>query len=185
MWDCLNIRTNAVIDVVLSEIADPMPPEPVSLVAMKQYLKMENISADDSVITDMIKEARRWVERRCGISIVSKGVTAIVEVMNSLELPYGPIDKDSITVLDNNGETVSTPRLVGLDGSFICLEGFGRFEVSYEAGYAEVPQELLQAIKAHVAFSYENRGDELDKSNKPYAMEAKAKSNLYRRTIGF
>lgn len=185
MWDCLNIRTNAVIDVVLSEAADPETPEPVSLVAMKQYLKMENISADDAVITNMIKEARKWVERRCGVSLIPKGVTAIVEVINSIELPYGPIDKASITVLDNNGDTVTGPNLSGLDGGFIRLQGFGRFEVAYDAGYAEVPQELLQAIKAHVAFSYENRGDELDKSNKPYAKEAKAKSSLYRRTIGF
>lgn len=185
MWDCLNIRTNAVIDVVATETGTPTVTEPVSLLQMKQYLKMENISADDAVITDMIKEARTWVERRCGISLITKSVTAILEVMTSIELPYGPVDKASIEVLNNNGETVETPVLSGLDGGFIRIANRGRFEVTYDAGYSTVPQDLIQAIKAHVAYSYENRGDELDKSNKPYAMEAKAKSNPYRRTIGF
>jgi len=48
-----------------------------------------------------------------------------------------------------------------------------------------VPQELKQAIKAHVAFSYENRGDEIEESDTPYAKIARAKSNMFRRTIGF
>lgn len=182
---CYRITTNAVVDVVVAEIADPVT-EPVTLQEVKDYLKVSTTS-DDVVITEMIKEARIWVERRCGISVIPKEVNAILEVMNSQELPYGPVfDLELIDVVnDLNDDVISSPNVVGLAGGFPSLNGYGRFKVAYGAGYTECPQDLKQAIKAAVAFNYENRGDELDKSNKPYAEEARRKSNPYKRTIGF
>lgn len=182
MGYCYPILTNAVIDVVLNE-GDSVV-FPVTLDKMKEYLKVST-TADDDLIIEMIQEARIWVEKRCGISIVEKEVTAILEVMNEQELPYGPIQKDTIAVLNSEGDTVTDPVLIGLDGGYISLRGNGRFEVSYTAGMATVPQDLQGAIKAYVAFSYENRGDELDKSTQPFAVLARKKSNMYKRTIGF
>lgn len=179
---CHPIRTNAVIDVVLDE-GDSVA-FPVTLDVMKDYLKIST-TADDELIVAMITEARIWAEKRCGISIVEKEVTAIIEVMNEQELPYGPIQKDTIVVVNSEGDTVTDPVLIGLDGGYISLRGVGRFEVSYTAGMATVPQDLQGAIKAYVAFSYENRGDELDKSAQPFAVLARKKSNMYKRTIGF
>lgn len=184
MYQCPHIRTNAVVDVVLTVQADPAQAEPVTVAEAKEYLRIST-STDDSVIGHMITEAREWVEKRCGISILKKDVVAIVEVMNRQELPYGPIDKASISATNIEGVMVSNPVLTGLDGGYISIGGYGQFTVSYTAGMDIVPQDIKQAIKAAVAFSYENRGDELDKSNKPYAKEARMKSNHYRRTIGF
>lgn len=151
---------------------------------MKAYLKVST-TEDDTLIQEMLLEARFWVEKRCGISLFEKQITAIVEVMNEQELPYGPIQKATITVLDSEGAAVTNPVLIGLDGGYISLRGYGRFEVSYMAGMETVPEDLKGAIKAYVAFSYENRGDELDKSNQPFAVLARKKSNMYKRTIGF
>lgn len=151
---------------------------------MKAYLKVST-TEDDTLIQEMLLEARFWVEKRCGISLFEKQITAIVEVMNEQELPYGPIQKDTIVVLNADGDTVAEPVLIGLDNGYISLRGYGRFEVTYTAGMASVPEDLRGAIKAYVAFSYENRGDELDKSNQPFAVLARKKSNMYKRTIGF
>lgn len=181
---CKRITTNAVVDVVVTETAIPVT-EPVALQEVKDYLRVST-TADDVVITEMITEARIWVERRCGISVIPKEVNAILEVMNSQELPYGPIlEFDSIIIIDENEDVVSDPNIIGLPGGYPSLNGYGRFTLSYDAGYAICPQDLKQAIKAAVAFNYENRGDELDKSTKPYAEEARRKSNPYKRTIGF
>lgn len=182
MNTCHPIRTNAVIDIVFT---DPgVITEPVTLDEMKNYLKVST-TADDIMITEMITEARVWVEKRCGISIIERAVTAIVEVMNEQELPYGPIQKSTIVVLNSDGDTVTSPVLIGLDGGYISLRGYGRFEITYTAGMTTVPEDLRGAIKAYVAFSYENRGDELDKSAQPFAVLARKKSNMYKRTIGF
>lgn len=182
MHTCHPIRTNAVIDVVLDE--GESIEFPVTVTRMKEYLKVST-TADDLLIGEMINEARMWVEKRCGISIIEKQVTAILEVMNEQELPYGPIQKGTIEVLNADGETVTDPVLIGLDGGYISLRGYGRFEVSYTAGMETVPQDIQGAIKAYVAFVYENRGDELDKSTQPFAVLARKKSNMYKRTIGF
>lgn len=181
---CRRIVTNAVVDVVVEEITDPVLVEPVTLQEMKDYLRI-SITEDDTVISQMITEARQWIEKRCGVLLIQRNVTAIVEVMNSIYLPYGPISKASVVVNNQYDELIDDPALSGLDGGFIALNGYGMFTVTYLGGYTDCPQALKQALKAAVAFNYENRGDELDKSRKPYAMEAKAKSNPYRRTITF
>lgn len=187
MRACRNIFTNAVIDVVLNEESDPPIAEPVTPAEAKAWLKMEGtFDADSQIITNLITEGRRWVENRCGISVVQKGVQAIVEVMNYQELPYGPVaDLSSISVLNDEGETVVGPRIVGLDGGYPSIEGFGRFTVSYDAGMTAVPQDIKGAILSYVAFAYENRGDEIDESDEPFAKLARKKSNPYRRTTGF
>lgn len=181
-----HILTNAVISVAFEETT---PGEPVTLATMKDYLKV-SVTDDDNLIEGMIIDARQWIEKRCGISLKPKTVTAIIEVMNEQELPYGPVVLDSVIVRDEEGEEIESPRLVGLSGDYVFIEGRGRFMIEYEAGYATPPKPLQEAIKAYVAYSYENRGDELrsgdiDQAENQFARIARNKSNPYRRTVGF
>jgi hypothetical protein len=179
---CHQIQTNAVVDVVVTESA---PTEPVTLAQAKAWLRMENVSLDDALITELITEARKWIEKRCGISIVTKTVVAILEVMNELELPYGPIqDMTGITITDDDGEPLGNFTIVGLDGGFPVIRGYGRCTVSYEAGMTDFT-EATGAMKSYIAFAYENRGDEIDESDEPFAKLARKKSNMLKRTIGF
>lgn len=187
MRTCHPIRTNAVIDAQFVEDLEAV--EPVSLVDMKNYLKVD-YTTDDALIESMIKDGRMWIEKRCGISFIQKTVMALVEVMNEQELPYGPMAKLGILVEDEEGNTVTSPSLIGLDFGFISLQGYGRFTVTYQAGFDGWPQSLQEALKAYVAYSYENRGDELrsgniDNSENAFARIARKKSNPYRRTVGF
>lgn len=183
---CRRITTNAVVDVVLNEDQDPPNTEPVTLTEIKQWLRIQSNSAEDALLNELIVEGRKWVEKRCGISVVAKEVTAIIEVMNEQEFPYGPVQNiDSITAVNDQGETVSNYRVVGLDGGYPAVQGYGRFTFTYDAGMDTVPADLKGAIKNYVAFAYENRGDEIDESDEPFAKLARKKSNMFKRTIGF
>lgn len=184
MRECPTIRCNAVIDVTMTEDRPPIQAEPVSLIETKKYLKV-GYEEDDQLISLLIMEARQWVENRCGISIINKTVTSLLHVLNRQELPYGPIQKTTIEVIDHNGDVVTSPVLDGLDNGFISLVGYGQFQATYKTGYSICPPELKIAIMAKVANSYEHRGDELEETNSYYAKLARQKSNMYKRTIGF
>lgn len=183
---CNRIQTNAVLDVVVTESIDPPIEEPVTLAQAKAWLRMENVSLDDAIITALITEGRQWVEKRCGISIVTKDIIAILEVMNEIEIPYGPIpDTSAIAMTNSDGEVVDNFTVVGINGGYPVLRGYGMVNLAYTAGMTTVDQEIRGAILNYVAFAYENRGDEIEESDSPFAKLARKKSNLYKRTIGF
>lgn len=146
------ITSNRVIDVTFTEGSVT---EPVSLDAVKAYMRVDYTN-DDALITSMINEARVWVEKRCSLSLVERSVSAVVEVVNRIELPYGPVT-GPVVVKDKNGDDVASPTLIG--DKHPRLEGCGRFTATYNAGFAEVPESLRLAIMAKVAADYENRGD--------------------------
>lgn len=59
-------------DLILSQIPDPvviLPPdsEPVTLQEAKDFIRGVTSSADDSLITSLIKAARGWVEKTTGL----------------------------------------------------------------------------------------------------------------------
>jgi len=175
---CEKIYCNAVIDTDIQPVSTPV--EPVSLDDMKEYMKVD-YDDEDSFIQSLITEAREWVERRCGISVIPKNITAILQVLNSQELPYGPINTDiDITVSGNKNYT-----LTGI--KFISLNGYGIYEVNYNAGYTSVPEGIIGAIKSYVAYCFENRGDNLniESSDNLFAKEARYKSSFFKRNIGF
>lgn len=178
---------NLVLDVV---VADPIIPvaEAITLAQAKHYLKMEGINDDDDIITELITEARIWAEKFCAISILSKTVTAILQVKNRIELPYGPvIDISAVVIKDRLGNIVvpGCTTIVGLDGGFPHIAGYGQFQVEYDAGYPIVPADLIGAMLAYIAFAYEHRGDDLEETEANFAPIARKKAFRYKRQMGF
>lgn len=183
MWEypCIEIHTNSVIDVQKTPIGEIV--EPITAEEARNYLKIST-DFDDAELTSLIKQGREWVEKRCGISIIHYNCIAIIQVLNSQELPYGPII-EPITIANATGDAISITsyNLVGMD--YPHFMGYGRFTITYRSGFEEVPEEIKGAIKSYVAFYYENRGDNIYNSNDKRAIDAREKSDPFKRTIGF
>lgn len=151
--------------------------EPVTLEEMKDYLRLEgftdadantieslsNFDFDDTLIEDMIRAARKKIERYCGISIVYH-VWKVVFTNGSgeVEMPYGPLQ--GIVSLKYANNVVNTSYTIRTFDSyaerpyFYLLEPKGEFlKMEYEAGYDECPDELRLGIMQCVADWYENR----------------------------
>jgi hypothetical protein len=177
--------SNKALVITREEETNPPLVEPVTLQQAKAWLKMEAIDDDDDIITDLITQSRVWLETYCGITLVQRNVTAIIEVNKRLELPLGPVMIGSIVVQDINNSIVDNPKIIGPDNSFVILEGQGQFTVSYLAGYDIMPHWAKMALKQYLTYSYEHRGDGLDEDRKEYAYEAKRTAFPYRRNLSF
>jgi hypothetical protein len=131
--------------------------EPVSLEEAKKFLQI-GYDDDDTLFAMFIKSAREWVEKMTGCSLITRTVACKIEICDSLELPYGPI---------NTMPTVPE-GIVKEDGPFTVVKGYGEYSVSYTAGYGSaenpLPASLKLAILQRIAALNENRGD-ADKSN--------------------
>lgn len=179
---CTPILSNTVVDVTIANVG--ILPEPIDITTAKKWLKMESISDDDDLITDLIVQARSWLEQYTGMLLIQRQVVAQLEIKNRLEFPWGPVELSGL-IITQNGQTVAAPKLTGLDGGFMGLIGYGIYDVEYMGGYTIVPSSLILALKQYISYAYEHRGDGLEESTKEYAYEAKRTAFPYRRNIGF
>lgn len=130
--------------------------EPVSLVDVKAYMKMED-DYDDALITVLIKAARRIVEQYTNTNCTSRAVTCTLNNDNGgTYLPYGPV-YGAVTGTDADGNTVEVVTSGTKWKQLISPRGI--VTLSYTGGYPTCPDDFVDAIKAQVVFLYENRGD--------------------------
>jgi uncharacterized phiE125 gp8 family phage protein len=146
--------------------------EPVTLTEMKSYLRLvgfvddndstsvDDFTDDDDMITEMITEAREFLEEELGISIVDHTWKAVgvTNVAGNVQLQYGPV-KEISSILDEDGDTVETD-LIELIGDFLDEPNYCDMTVTYTAGMDTVPKSLKSEIKRIVAYYYTHRGDE-------------------------
>jgi len=144
----MEITNNRLVDYTFDD-TEPVV-EPVTLNEVKEYLRIDpGVSYEDNLLTDLITAAREETEKYTGCSLIARNVTAILELVNRHELPYGPVK--SVVNEDQY-------KLIGKD--FPRVEGCGRIEITYSAGFDPVPKGLKEAVLAKIASMYENRGDE-------------------------
>lgn len=135
--------------------------EPVTLAEAKKFMHIGFIEDDDH-ITELIKAAREWVEKLTGVSLIARTITCTIQVVHSLELPYGPVTSTRDGFLEANTD-IAADNLT--EGQFPRVTGLnGRYKVSYTAGYNPVPKLLKMAVLNKIISMYENRG-EADKVN--------------------
>lgn len=156
--------------------------EPVSLMELKQHLRLEfDFLEDDSVLSSMLTQARVYTEGIKGLAYVTRTYRLWLNAwpdVRSIELPFPPLqsvtsvtwyDKDDApTVLsaatDYRVVTVSWPgRIVLRNDAFwptATLRAVDGIEVVYVAGYGDpvdVPETEKSALKLAVGHWYENR----------------------------
>lgn len=162
----------------IEDISEESPPvtEPVALQDMKNYLRLEDFDEtspnpieefdfDDDLISSLITEARMWVEKFTWLHLIPKTLQVIVTCGEGMMSIPGPVTGD-ITTVDKNGNTVSGIEFLGSQFKKITTCHDYRLMLTYPAGYSQAPEWAINAIKAYVAWAYENRGDE-DKKGSP------------------
>lgn len=159
--------------------------EPVTLAEAKAFMVVDSTyTADDTLITSLIKTARGLLEKYTELSFAPKVLKCFTD-KSYLNIPYGPINEvTSVVDQDDTEITDDNYTLRGLDFKKIYMGctnsqafypmggGEPRFDISvpgisytitYDAGYgveggAVLPDALEQAIKEQVNYMYNNRG---------------------------
>jgi hypothetical protein len=142
------------------------------LTEVKDYLRVEGFNPsdapsefdfDDTLISDLIEEALDWVERITNVTIRPKLLKVVLlNQAGMLALP-GPV-RGAITYFEDSGcQALDT---IGTEFPKLCKSCCSQQTIEYAAGYEVLPGWVKNALKAYVAWSYENRGDE-EKKGQP------------------
>lgn len=162
--------------------------EPVSLVRLKEHLRVESDDEND-LLNTYITAARSYVESYCGTPLVSRNVTAKCDCFGDFcAVPIVPLTTvSSIVYVDEAGadQTLATSvyevRTDGLHASIVLKYGQSwpsiragsRITVAGAIGYATVPEGIVAALLLLIAHWYQNRetaGDTL--SEAPHSVTA-------------
>lgn len=168
MSDLLYTPTNGSFTGYSVQVAETAPvTEPITLEEAKEYARIDG-SAEDALITALIKMARLHCESFCGKSLVPKTVTITSFAFPyQFQMPYGPVLAENnvtkVVTLDQNGtETNLNYQVnVGLYPKLMILGGNQsyKFKMVYTAGFTTVPEDIKLAMKMLVNTLYERRED--------------------------
>jgi hypothetical protein len=131
--------------------------EIITLGDVKNYVRIDS-TEDDSIITNMIEQARIWCENYISRDIVPKNRTYYMDSTSGLfDLPFAPVATiESVTV---EGEA-ATYTEYGLDDISIELNGGPSFNVKITYTTAGLNDGLIkQALLQMVSNYYDNRAD--------------------------
>ena len=168
MSDLLYTPTNGSFTGYAVELTETAPVvEPVTLAEAKDYARIDG-SAEDTLITSLIKMARLHCESFIGKSLVPKTVTVTsFTYPYQFQMPYGPLLTEGniskcVTLDQNNVETnLNFEVNTGLYPKLFILGGAQsyKFKLVYTAGFTTVPDDIKLAIKMLVNTLYERRED--------------------------
>lgn len=152
--------------------------EPVTVDEVKEWARIDGTD-EDTILTGMIKSVRAYTEAYLRRALISQKYEMIMDywISDSIELPYPPlISVDSVVTIDEDDtETTYSSSYYYLSGGEpdrLCIkEGVslpenddracGGFKITWYAGYGttadDVPQQIKDAIKAWVTYTYEQR----------------------------
>lgn len=167
--------------------------EPVTLAEAKLNLR-ETETAQDDVITELIKTARQWCEAYENTKYITQTITQVYDVLREqMDLAVGKAQ--SVTSIkyqdqDNSQQTLSS-SLYALDSYSTppCVYAVynatypssltyrNSVEIIYVAGYgdtaADVPERIKQAIKLILNHLYEHREQDSEVTLKTIPTNAK------------
>lgn len=154
------------------------PAEPLTRADAKAFLRIDH-DAEDALLDALISAARRLVEATCGRILLQQDFAVIRDAWPTsgvIVLPVAPVSALlSATVEDISGGTVAVPdgalvlkgerapALLQVDLTRVPMPGprFGGITLTVRAGYgeeaADVPADLVQAVRLAVAHFFEHR----------------------------
>jgi uncharacterized phiE125 gp8 family phage protein len=140
--------------------------EPVTLAEAKNYCRVST-TADDSLITILITQAREAIEKATGLCLTSKLVSVwFNNPAGNLEMPFGPMDPTTFKLYDlNTGNEVLAANYFLTGDKFPSLNFpiWNKLKATYTSGYSTVPKDLKVAILDQIDFDYENRGADVER----------------------
>jgi hypothetical protein len=144
--------------------------EPISLTDMKNWMRVRD-NADDSLISSLITSARKNIENRISGAITNQRYKSVFELFGEnrdrwiVSLPYGSIDCDPVVKMKNgiNDYTILVKNTdYEVIGNKLWLYNMGVYDVEYDCGMAQVPDDLLNDIYTLVTWFYDNRGKKMN-----------------------
>ncbi len=136
----------------------------LTLEVAKLWMKVDD-TADDTLITSLITEAKNIIEEYINFTITPATITIVASPRTKLFLPYGPVQ--TITSVKNyDGDDVDYTY----EGLYIDFDTqvysvtkpenvYVQTTTIYTSGTTSIPSGLLLAWKEVVLYLYENRGD--------------------------
>jgi uncharacterized phiE125 gp8 family phage protein len=183
MSDLLYTPSNGSFTGYSVQVAETAPVvEPITLAEAKEYARIDG-SAEDALITALIKMARIHCESFTGKSLVPKTITITsFSFPYQFQMPYGPLNAENnvtkVVTLDQNGAETNLNYQVnpGLYPKMMILGGNQsyKFKTVYTAGFTTVPEDIKLAIKMLVNTMYERREDFSDLQAIPSPLGVKA-----------
>ena len=147
----------------------------ITLAQAKLYLKMDDISTDDDLITAIIKAAEDQVEKTTNLAIVPKTVNYEVWDVEledtssaTINLPYkGTISSLVVAIVDTEGTsttlTINDDYYVKGKNALVIhktyIDGY-KFVITYTTTPDTLPNGLDVVIYKLIADYYENRADD-------------------------
>jgi hypothetical protein len=124
----------------------------------KDFIRVDT-SADDTIIGQMITQARIWCENYISRDIVAKNRTLYLASVNErFVLPFSPVS--SISSITVEGTATTDYETYGLDDTIVSLNMLPSKEVKVTYVTSGQSDSLLkQAISQLVATYYDNRND--------------------------
>lgn len=166
--------------------------EPVTLAAAKAQMRVD-FTDDDTLITGLITSCRKMIERYCAISLVTKTIVCPMDLLTTIEIPWGPV-RSITSFVDSGGNAIDmtgqATSILGPAPGYQRIQPLGfqfyNATLTYAAGYAAgtIDPDLVLAILNEMAFRYEDRGEAADtrKSVNPGICEsARVIAESYRR----
>lgn len=163
--------------------------EPITLEEAKAWMKVDG-TADDTLITELITQARELIENYLNRSLVATTITCDATPRYELRPPYGPVETIT-SVVDENGDPVE----YYWDG-FVITFGSSTFSVtqgwtpiytttSYDTATEAIPSGLKLAMLETITYLYEFRGDGMDNKDTRISMFLYQNQNLqpYRESV--
>jgi hypothetical protein len=148
---------------------NPTGNEPIVLEQAKDFLQVDG-NHDDALINRLIRAARQAVETICGVSIIEKEIEVASQNFEApWLLPYGPVKEITSADVDGNEPEI--------EGDYVMTQG-RKLEVSYIAGFDELPEGLEQAIYELLKLYYDSRGSQMQIPDTLYGALQKYSRNL-------
>lgn len=144
--------------------------EPVSRTDAKNWMRIDYTS-DDVLIDDLITSARKHIEKLTGLSLANKKIKANIELTGEVpavwmvDLPYGPlicVDEVKYKTGINDWDVLTVNDDYEKIGGKLWFYMGGFYEITYQAGYGDLPSDLENDILTLVAWMYENRGKKMN-----------------------
>ena len=177
------------------EITSEPAEEPVTLTEVKNWLRVDH-SVDDTLITSLITSARKFGEKFCNRIFVNTSFdcffssldSSACELYSYIQIRRAPLVSISSIETYNSGSYSATTdyllkqtngfsRVVFNNGLTYEYTTAYPIKISVISGYGtatDVPEDIKTALKAHIAFMYENRGDVVAEGKLSMPYETKA-----------
>jgi hypothetical protein len=169
------------VDLSNIQVSEGSVTEPVSLDEAKAWLQID-FPDHDSLLTSMIKGARKSIENLLNLALVTKAITldaCVTKCTEVITLPYcKKVTSVNIDELDSRDQptTLASGTDYYVRGNNVRVSE-GRYAVSYTTVPGTIPEDVKEAIKMEVAERFANKGE--NQSTTGLSEGAKAKALPY------